>query len=90
MGKSIALAMPFIIALLIALYVVAYKAGKKVGERNAPNKADQAGSQLLRKADQIFADLMYIENISNDDILTPKSQRIINTWRSDYMKAKNT
>lgn len=89
MGKSLALATPFIIFGVMFLIFVAYKAGKKKGADTAPQRASQVGSKLLLDAERIFSDLMYIENAENDDLITPKSQKVINTWRNDYLKAKN-
>lgn len=89
MGKSIALAMPFILAMLIFLGWLLYRAGKKVGERTAPQRGNLIGSKLLLDADQIFSDLMFIESVDNDDIITIPTQKRINTWRMNYVKAKN-
>lgn len=88
MGKSIALALPFIIAIIIFLFWVFYRAGKAAGRSEAPQRANQTGSKLLLEADQLFSDLMFVTNIENDDVLTENSRWRINTWRSNYMKAK--
>lgn len=89
MGKSIALALPFIIAIIIFLFWVFYRTGKAAGRSEAPQRANQTGSKLLHDADQLFSDLMFVENIENDDVLTENTRKRINTWRSNYMKAKN-
>lgn len=89
MGKTIGVALPFILALILFLFWLAFKAGKSAGRQEAPERANQVGSQLLKDADTIFSDLMYIENAENDDLITPKTQKSINTWRNNYLKAKH-
>lgn len=90
MGKSIALAMPFIIALILFVIWIAYRAGKRTGQNEAPQRANVVHTKLLHEADRIFSDLMYVDDVQNDDILTQRTRKVVNTWRNDYMKAKNS
>lgn len=82
MGKSIALAMPFIIFLLLVAFWSVYKAGKRMG--TAPQRDALKEKMLLRRADEIFVDLLYVDDAEVDDILTAKTQELVKNWRKNY------
>jgi cbb3-type cytochrome oxidase subunit 3 len=89
MGKSLALATPFIVAFVMLLIWIAFRAGKRSGQNESPQRANIAQTKLLHRADDIFVDLLFVENIDTDDILTPRTRQVVNKWRNDYMDAKD-
>lgn len=77
--------MPFIIIALAIAFVMVYKAGK-AGAKRSPGIVSVG---LLREADKIFVDLLHIDDIETDDILTPKTRTNIQQWQTKYERVKN-
>lgn len=88
MLKSLYIATPFLIALIMFLLIMSYKLGKRKGFSEAPTRANQVGSQLLRRADRMFHELVVTTDLDRDDIITDTTRKNINVWRTDYEKAK--
>lgn len=88
MLRSLYIATPFLVALIMFLIWLAYRAGKRKGMNEAPRRSNQVGSQLLRRADRMFHQLVVTTDLDRDDIITDKTRLDINIWRADYEKAK--
>jgi hypothetical protein len=86
MGKTLAIALPFLIAILLLLLVMMYKVGKAAGEEKAIHQGTAKGDKVLRDADMIFRDLLVIDNVENDDLITDKTKERIRNWRNSYLK----
>lgn len=89
MGKSLALAMPFIIALILIALFLAFRAGRRRGIAASPRRANLAAITAAREADIIFGDLLFINSIETDDILTAPTRDRILKWRANYEKTKS-
>jgi len=88
MGKSLIVGAPFIIALLLLLGWGVYLYGKSVGKNEAPKRRAQASDALLDRANDIFDDLLYIDDVSEDDIIVSKTRQTLNNWQKDYRREK--
>lgn len=88
MGKTLAIAAPFLIATILFLFFSFYKAGKRKGLAEAPQRDEQIGNVLLRRVDDVLGKLVMRSDVSLEDILSTESRKEINQWRSDYAKAK--
>jgi hypothetical protein len=89
MGKSIAIALPFIIFILLVLFVLVYRVGKRVGQNEVPRRNSVEATQLLYDADRLFHRVTTPTSLDDADILSTESRTKIDAWRSKFEKAKN-
>lgn len=88
MGKTMVVAAPFLSVILVLIGWGLLEYGKSIGRKQAPKRQTQAADELLAKANDIFADLLYVDDIAADDIITPQTRQTLNTWRNDYRREK--
>lgn len=88
MGKSLVVAAPFIGVFLALIGWGLLEYGKSIGRKQAPKRSMKAADDLLAQANDIFADLLYVDDVSADDIITPQTRKTLNTWRNDYRREK--